>query len=94
MISTLEGENQNQEGDLYPTGVGSIRSANQLDTELSKVEYVGNATINEYLGDRLDSAGVTVRIREDGNEFEVTIAYKIVGYEQVFVVNEILTPTR
>ena len=82
------------EGDMYPTGVGAIRSSNQLDTELSKVEYVGNATINEYLGDRLDTAGVTVRIREDGNEFEVTIAYKIVGYEQVFVVNEILTPTR
>ena len=83
-----------KEGDMYPTGVGSIRSSNQLDTELKKVEYIGSATINEFVGDRLYNDGVDVRIREDGNEFEVTIAYKIVGYEQIFVVSEILTPTR
>ena len=37
---------------------------------------------------------VVVKPRPEQNNFEVTITYRIVGYEQVFVVSQILEPTR
>ena len=41
-----------------------------------------------------DNLGVTVNARPDQNEYEVTIKYRIVGGEQIYRTNVILTPTR
>ena len=41
-----------------------------------------------------DDLGVYVDVRPDQNEFAVTVKYRIVGGEQIFRVQEILTPTR
>ena len=43
---------------------------------------------------RVEIQEVVVTPKPDQNEFACRIDYKIVGYEQVFVVEEILTPTR
>lgn len=83
-----------KEGEDFPWSVGTIRTQNQVDNELKKPEYTGQGTFNEFYGDKLDQVGVKVTAQPDQNNFEVTIAYKIVGYEEVFTVTEILTPTR
>ena len=83
-----------KEGDDFPWSVGTIRTQNQVDNELKKPEYTGQGTFNEFYGDKLDSVGVKVTAQPDQNNFEVSIVYKIVGYEEVFTVTEILTPTR
>lgn len=43
---------------------------------------------------RADLEFVQVRPDPDGNQFLVTVQYKIVGTENVFTVEQILTPTR
>ena len=43
---------------------------------------------------RVEVTDITVTPRPDQNEFSCTIEYKIVGYDQIFRVEEILTPTR
>ena len=43
---------------------------------------------------RVEIQEVVITPKPDENEFACRIDYKIVGYEQVFVVEEILTPTR
>lgn len=42
---------------------------------------------------RVDLEDVTVRDNQDDNELRVTVKYKIVGYDTVFTVEQILTPT-
>ena len=41
-----------------------------------------------------DDLGVFVQLLPDQNSFQVTVKYRIVGGEQIFRVQEILTPTR
>ena len=43
---------------------------------------------------RVELQHVIVDPRPDQNHFMVTVVYKIVGFEQVFTVNQILQPTR
>ena len=83
-----------KEGEDFPWNVGSIRTQNQVDNELKKPEYNGQTNFNEFYGDKLDSVGVKVTAQPDQNNFEVSIVYKIIGYEETFTVTEILTPTR
>tara|TARA_R110002012_G_scaffold209034_1_gene379386 strand:+ start:1045 stop:1449 length:405 start_codon:yes stop_codon:yes gene_type:complete len=47
-----------------------------------------------YNEPRVDIQDVVVTPRPDQNEFSCRVDYKIVGYEQVFRIEEILTPTR
>ena len=42
----------------------------------------------------VDQLGVFVEPQPDQNQFSVTVKYRIIGEEQIFRVQEILTPTR
>lgn len=43
---------------------------------------------------RVELQSLVVDPRPDENHFMVTVIYKIVGYDEVFTVNQILQPTR
>ena len=48
----------------------------------------------EYNEPRVELDYVQVVARPENNEFYVTVKYKIIGTEQIFTFNQILTPTR
>ena len=58
------------------------------------VEYRNNSPTG--IADRFfqDQLGVFVESQPDQNQFAVTVKYRIVGDEEIFRVQEILTPTR
>jgi len=43
---------------------------------------------------RVELQSIIVDPRPDENHFMVTVIYKIIGFEQIFTVNQILQPTR
>ena len=47
-----------------------------------------------YNEPRVELQNVIVKAEPDQNQFVVTVKYKIIGYDQVFTVDQILTPTR
>ena len=54
--------------------------------------YTNTAGVDSMFFD--DQLGVSVRVQPDQNNFEVTVKYRIVGEDQIFKVQQILTPTR
>ena len=48
----------------------------------------------EYNEPRVEDVIVTVDARDDQNAFEVHIEYKIIGWDQTYVFDHILEPTR
>ena len=48
----------------------------------------------KYGEPRVELLNVIVDPRPDQNHFMVTVVYKIIGFEQVYTVNQILQPTR
>ena len=51
------------------------------------------ASTNHYSVDPRN-AGVYVEAQHDQNQFSVTITYRIIGYQEIFRVNQLLKPTR
>ena len=47
----------------------------------------------EYNEPRVETIDVNVNFQEDSNDVKVTIIYKIVGYDEIFTVSQILKPT-
>lgn len=48
----------------------------------------------QYNEPRVQLLDVYTEVQEDLNQFMVTIKYKIIGYDTIFEVKQILTPTR
>lgn len=63
----------------------------EITAELLQIEIKRTIEFNEP---RVELEQVEVIPYPDQNHFEVTVKYKIIGYEQVFTVQEILRPTR
>ena len=61
---------------------------NASDPSSSETANTGTTTLYD------NSLGVTVNASPNQNSYEVTVKYRIVGLERVYVVKEILTPTR
>jgi len=47
-----------------------------------------------YNEPRVELQDLVVKAEPEFNQFVVSIKYKIIGYDQIFTVNQILTPTR
>jgi len=67
--------------DLIDTGTAGI-----LTMEIERAIKFGEP--------RVELQRVLVDPRPDQNHFMVTVVYKIIGFEEVFTVNQILQPTR
>ena len=67
--------------DLIDTGTAGI-----LTIEIERAIKFGEP--------RVELQRVLVDPRPDQNHFMVTVVYKIIGFEEVFTVNQILQPTR
>ena len=67
-----------------------------LNPALNSIGEYRNSTARTLASDKFnaDTLGVYVNFQPDQNSFEVTVKYRIVGGEQTFRVQEILTPTR
>ena len=48
----------------------------------------------KYNEPRVELEEVIVKAEPASNQFVATVKYKIVGYEEIFTVEQILTPTR
>ena len=81
-------------GTLTPMGTAEIRAQQSMDNYNNKVYFQENASFSDFLNDDLEDAGVYVSVLPDQNEYMVTVTYKIVGYNETFQVDQILTPTR
>ena len=81
-------------GDVMAMGTAEIRAQQQMDNFNSNQYGEIEATVNDFYSAGVADMGVHVDARPDQNELMVTITYKIVGYDQTFTVEQILTPTR
>jgi len=68
----------------------------QLNPEETNVSELYRNSSQRSVGDLFfqDDLGVYVELQPDQNSFQVTVKYRIIGGEQIFRVQEILTPTR
>ena len=82
------------EANVLPYNLGEVTSHQSYTNQPGTARNVGNATINQYLKENDRNLGVYAEVNDEQNNIEVTIIYKIVGYDKVFVVNHILYPTR
>jgi phage baseplate assembly protein W len=81
-------------GTITPMGTAEIRAQQSMDNYNNKVYFQENASFADFMNDDLEDAGVYVSVLPDQNEYMVTVTYKIVGYNETFQVDHILTPTR
>ena len=81
-------------GDVMAMGTAEIRAQQQMDNFNSNQYGEIEATFNDFYSAGIADMGVHVDARPDQNELMVTITYKIIGYDQTFTVEQILTPTR
>lgn len=59
-------------------------------TDIASSDNINTSTTTLYD----DNLGVRVDVSPEQNAYEVTVKYRIVGLERVYIVKEILTPTR
>ena len=71
-----------------------VTFSNPTQNELDLNAYQREQFTSQNLLFLQDDLGVTVTADIDGNNYEVTIKYRIVGSLKRFVVQQILTPTR
>jgi len=77
------------------TGTAEVSAQQSMDNyNNARQDWQPEKVFGDFYGMGIKDAGVVVDARPDQNEFMVTISYKIVGYDQVFTVDHILTPTR
>jgi phage baseplate assembly protein W len=82
------------EANPHPNTKGTTYTQNSVDNYDNSQKFAGYATFNSVTKKNAGELGVWVDANPEENSFEVTIIYKIVGYEQIFEVNTILYPTR
>ena len=82
------------EANPYPNTLGTFNTQATVTNYDNAVKEAGYAMFNASLKEANKMLGVWVEASPDENRFEVTIIYKIVGYEQVFEVKHLLYPTR
>ena len=82
------------EANSNPNTLGRHYIQNSVTQYDVSAKDAGYARLNASIKERGNQLGVWVEADVDENRFEVTIIYKIVGYEQVFEVNHLLYPTR
>lgn len=75
-------------------GTAEVRAQQSMDNFNNNTYLNQEATFNDFYGWGIEDMGVHVDARPDQNEFMVTITYRIIGYNEVFTVEQILTPTR
>ena len=84
-----------KKGEYIATGTAEVSAQQSMDNyNNGRQEWEPEKVFGDFYGMGIKDAGVVVDARPDQNEFMVTISYKIVGYDQVFTVDHILTPTR
>ena len=81
-------------GSLISMGTAEIRAQQSMDNYNNNIYFQENASFSDFFNDSLEDAGVYVSVLPEQNEYMVTITYKIVGYNETFQVDQILTPTR
>ena len=84
-----------KKGEYIATGTAEVSAQQSMDNyNNARQDWQPEKVFGDFYGMGIKDAGVVVDARPDQNEFMVTISYKIVGYDQVFTVDHILTPTR
>ena len=82
------------EANTNPNTIGTFFTQNSATERDFSAKQAGYASFNASVRERSNELGVWVEADPDKNSYEVTIIYKIVGYEQVFEVRHLLYPTR
>lgn len=77
-----------------PNTLGTFTQSQSASNYDNGEQVSGYATFNASLKRADRPLGVWVEASPEENRFEVTIIYKIVGYDQVFEVKHLLYPTR
>ena len=78
----------------FPLRVGEVTSSNSYDNYDNTARNAGYATVNQFLRSSGQQLGVWAEVNDEQNAIEVTVIYRIVGYDQVFTISHILYPTR
>lgn len=82
------------EANPHPYDLGQVTSSRSYTNEPMNARNEGYNSINQYVKEKGQRLGVWAEVNDAANAIEVTIIYRIVGYDQVFKIEHILYPTR